>query len=514
MTQTFNPYAMCLIYLETDAEDKEDRVRDILEMFFRARFRSTAVLVHENQSLFNLFTFNFTPFVKETCEAPNTLNLVDRCVRGKMLNNSKTYFEKIHITDFSNCSLNIVTKPYPPFVINDKRGFEIDLLKIIGENLNVRFRINVHEDENWRESTNNTREGLINYVLEKKYLGIGNIGIGNILDNELEFSYSYHLEPIVFVVPIARDIPRWRILTVIFTTQMWGICIATIVVFGCGFCLNKKHENYKNPFLTSFQISITQPVHVFPKNDINRILFAALSVLSIMLTSAYTCTLIKDLKNPMKEHQISKNKEILQLSETLRYKFGGESIYKQLFDKEIIETNYQTMSGVNDTTKYWIKEVAEKKILWTLSSAHYVRYLIAINSDVTNEGDDQPKVYVAKFHFSSYPLSIVARKGHFMLNSINEVLKKMLVSGLVDFSWRKYERKILEEESRDSRIDTVPCEPLSIQHLQGAFVVLVFGYIFGVLMLVVEVFIKKIKLHNKIVGIRKSIIKKILKKNK
>lgn len=418
-----------------------------------------------------------------------------------MLDIQRRYFYTGLKFDLKNCSLGVVAMPYKPFVINKTDGIEIRVLKGIERALKIHFNITVSKvSSSWGEQTaNGTWTKNLGLVYEKKYFGIGNVDIGRDIDIEdFVFSYSYHTEPLVFVVPIAQFVPEWRILTAIFTKEMWSICLGVIIVFGLIFYfLSIKSERttiyFQQPFVSSLQVFISYPASRQPKNELLRIFYLSLSVFSILIYSAYTCSLINYLKNPIREYQPQENRDILDTSGNYKYYIGGIKKYESVFNLSRLEhETYHTESHENDTVDYWLGKVAYERNIWTVSSSFYAKYLIAENSNVTTDQNGKPKVFVFKNKLMSYSIGMIARKGHPMLKKFDTVIKRMLYGGLVIHYCNEYFRDIDAATSADLSEDT-SLKPLTVNHIQGPFFILFCGYILGFVTLILEIVIFKFK---------------------
>ncbi|KAI2474161.1 Ionotropic receptor 60a.1 [Diabrotica virgifera virgifera] len=487
--EMYNPRAKILLYIELDQMKKEDMVYSTLLYFFKNYFFKSIVLTYSQDYTFNLYTLNITGKPNQVCGVDPELYIIDQCSNGKMKNPLKEYFNKSIENSFSSCILNVITKPYQPFVINENEGFEIDLIKVVAVSLNIKLNITLDTaSTSWGQKVNDSWVGLVKCICNDGYLGIGNIAYGLFLDGQLTFLGLNHVESLVIVVPIAQYVPRWRILTAIFTVEMWGICAGTVIFFALSFYLS---GNRKHSFLTAFQIIISHAVDKFPKRNVHKIFFTGLSVLSIVLSSAYTSSILKYLKNPMKEHQVSKFAELTAYS-----KWGGLSDYKQFFHNKRVHDGYESLSPDIENVEYWLSRVGEDRDTWTLASETYVKYLIAIDSNVTVDKDGQPKIYSFKKPANTYMLSIMLQRGNYFNPHFKLLIRKMFRFGIIDYHWKTYKNKILRSNVKYHRPLGHP-KSLALNDIQGAFALLVFGYVCALLVIALELIYKKINLHKK-----------------
>lgn len=99
----------------------------------------------------------------------------------------------------------------------------------------------------------------------------------------------------------------------------------------------------------------------------------------------------------------------------------------------------------------------------------------------------RPKIYILDNVLISYRSRIVMPKGHYLLNTIDTLLDIFKDCGFMD-KWvdnysKKLERlRILQRDTSQSP-ETVE---LSLRHLQGAFCILLLGYLCGLVTFVLE----------------------------
>lgn len=417
-------------------------------------------------------------------------------ILGKMKDRARRYFYSGLGFNLLGCTMGVVAMPYAPFVIDNSTGFEVEILKDIGNTLNINFNITLANfSEGWGYKTeNNTWSGSLKYIYDDMYIGIGNIDTGmHKGQNAFDFSQYYHMEPLVLVVPIAKYVPKWRVLVAIFTVQMWGICLATIVIFAIAFYCTSKytreiHRYKRDPFLSSYEIFIAHSVSRQPIGDISRVYFLSLSIFSIIIYSSYTCSLAYYLKNPIREKQPSTFADIYDDFGHFKYYVGGKEKYREMFNVSgnPLYDIYKSVDGVNDTIIFWLRRVAKERDLWTISSSFYANYLISNGSKEVCTDDGMPQIFVFKEKIISYPISMMFRKGHPLLYKISDIIQRLLYGGLVDFRCEKYLRDISKAKSNEIGDDT-SLEKLDIDHLQGAFAVLMLGYCGGVILFIAEI---------------------------
>lgn len=425
-----------------------------------------------------------------------------------MHNVQKQYYQEIENRNMLNCSVGVITTQQKPFVINKEVGFEIDVLKSIARIINVHLNITMDENltDTWGKEENDTWSGRLKYVYENYYLGVGNVETGMAYAaTDFSFSRFYHMEPLVMVVPIARYVPKWRVLIAIFTVEMWGICLAIIVFFAVGFYfaskIGREVQNFKtfgDCLFQSFQLIVYHAVPTQPINDFTRVFFVSLGIISIVMASAYTFSLVYYLKNPIREHQAKTMSDMMDSFGAYKYGIGGISRLRELFclssedeGSQLFEM-YQNASGDNDTLLYWITKVANDRNIWTVSSKLYVNYLLDKGSNATVDEEGKPKIYVFKKKLMSYSISLIMRKGHPLLKNIDYAIQRLTWAGLIAHMSDKYTQAIRRRNLANNDHDDTYA-PLAIENLQGAFALLALGCCLGFVSLLIECLVNKYK---------------------
>ncbi|KAJ8982858.1 hypothetical protein NQ317_002265 [Molorchus minor] len=493
-SNTFNPKALFLVYAEDNIGKYEQLAESILKKMWLRLLIRTVVLVPESLQKFKLYRLSSSTHGPYSCLSNITLAEEDVCIKGRMANIKKRYFEIKEKTNYLNCSLGVISEARSPFIINEEKGFEIDILRSIGSALNIHFNITVSHNmtDTWGAYVNDSWTGKLQLVFEDFYIGIGNIETGMSYATDFSFSRYYHMEPLVYVVPIAEYVPKWRVLVAIFSLEVWGICLGAIISFAASFYVSskfgKEHKQYKTlskALESSYQLIICHAISVQPTTDLTRVFFLAMNIFGIAIASAYTCSLVFYLTNPIKEHQPTDNNELLDIFGNLKYKIGGLSRYRELFNvtdnKRAYKVfrEYQTAVGANDTILYWINQVGTDRDTWTISSRLFADYLLSENSSVATHPNGRSKIFVFKNQLLSY--------------------SEIGGGGLVDHMCRKYTQAIKKRKSLDDGEDD-SIRPLSVDHLQSVFAVLVLGYMLGSVFLTLELIYYKLvaKKQNKI----------------
>nr|CAI5821960.1 unnamed protein product [Callosobruchus analis] len=500
---TSNPSANVLVYVD-NVDDYLVTAKEVLDRLIYYLFPYCALLLPGTDGDFYLVKRNLSSVGPAHCGSNEQLYITDECVGGKMMDIEKDYFDTGLGSNFHNCTLGVIAKEYQPFVINENEGFEIELLGIIGKRLNIHFNITVSNSSEWgKEVTDNDYTGDLEAMYEHMYLGIGNIDTGMGYEDDFVFSTSYHMEARSWVVPKARLVPKWRSFIAMFNLKIWGICLGSIFFYALMFYLTAKlsetvtaYKKLDTALEASFKV-ILSTSETQPKSDLTRMFFISLAVFGIILYSIYTVYLLKYLKNPIREHQYRRNFEIYDSSGNLRVGVGGIKRLKSLFNisepqvRKIYDAYQVADSGKHDTVLYWFKKVADERNIWTISNKLYSEYLLAHTKAVLNP-DGSPKVFIFREKLMTYSVSILARQGHPLIFMINRIIGQLMQGAIVQHLVDNQTSLIEIRKAKNNKEGVAQFSALSIDHLQGAFALLIVGCSIAFVSFIIELVVDEI----------------------
>lgn len=320
---SFNSEAFFIVYYTTKTVNKPNEViaKEAFKLIVGYSIRYVIVVIPKTLTTFEHYVFKMEAQEGEPCFSFSsyTSTMVHLCTPNTN-HHAKNIFSETVIKNYNKCYAPVQALPYPPFVIQQNLGVEIDILKLIGVMLNLTFIIQLYPNSTMHlgnQTPNGTWTDFLEPIFSDWQLGIGSIPPGSELTEDFTFSVPYTWNQNVYVVPIAALVPSWRVLMAIFTVPMWGICLAGLVGFAGGCYLVKNQDEMRvfqtvgGCILVAFQVVLAHPVSTHPRGDLVRVFFEGFAILCIILNCVYTCSLIYFLQNPVREHQISTQEEII-----------------------------------------------------------------------------------------------------------------------------------------------------------------------------------------------------------
>lgn len=435
----------------------------------------------------------------------NTVELYGVCADGN-LDFIGNLFRKRLPTNMKGCALNVWSTVMPPFVnpIGDySTGIEHVLLDTIGNFFNLEFIHNVTSMvRGEKDELNKTWDGLLGKLKDKEAdIVVGGIYPDNEVHQDFDSSISYLQDSYTWVVPRAKEMPKWRALTIIFESNIW---LATFVIYflcmGMWYILGNlsKEPQYQKTLihcaLNILYMNIGGSAYSRPRFQTLRVLFIFFNLYSIILITAYQTKLITVLTEPSYETQLDSVEELLESG----LQFGGLGELRGLFEANndtldrLIDERYISLENMDQA----LHKVIIDGNFSMLSSRLYLKYVSATKSEYNNR-NGEPAYHSFTQNVLSIPLEITTFRGFPFIERINKKIALLKASGLfskwVEDSSTEFKRKTAEVQRQSSAakiaIDDDEDVRLSLEHLQGGFSILRVGLGTGSVVFCIEFFL-------------------------
>lgn len=300
------------------------------------------------------------------------------------------------------------------------------------------------------------------------------------LFNVVEYTLFHVADDSRFWVPRASLIPNWQHIGKIFKNNIWLLIIITLFLnsflwFMCGKITNETIIHYRSLYLTilgSYKVllqgSISQPKHI-----LNRIVFIIWTLTSLLLFTAYQSQLISILTKPLYEHQISNVGELLQTDLIIGY--VPTFYYNQLNLSKM--QNSQLQISQCPLNELCLNRTAFQKDMAAIKGVKFTKYyMLKYFTDLNG------KELLVDLKDSSIPLlpKYCFRRGFPLLEKISNICLLLHSNGLID----KWEKELFQSYYLVN--NEYFQKPLTTEHLQGAFYLLLFGEIISILVFFLE----------------------------
>ncbi|XP_042858563.1 glutamate receptor ionotropic, delta-1-like, partial [Penaeus japonicus] len=401
------------------------------------------------------------------------------------------------------------------------RGFEITLLDELATAINFTYHYVRPEDGQWgRLTSNGTWTGMIGMVAtEKADFAVSDIGISTPREEAVDFTEPFIYDASELFTPLAKPLPQWLGPVRPFTAGVWLAVAAAVVTAGpfltlvvkfCAGSSNARVKWFQN--IANAVMFTTQPVFQRGNHrDIveapGRVFVGFWLLFSMILGITYSSSLISFLVSPGLQEPI-KNLEELVTSDIdwARVYYGGiqSTILEQATDPVMVALR----EGVNwrKSLENILKDVA-KGTTATWDNSITTRLLIAVKF---TDRRGRPKVHMPGFNVHVDRIAWPLLEHAPFKRRFDQLIDRVVQAGLVE----KWLQSLLFEEQRlvrqrgggdvsqelsdggDGGAEGGPVI-LSLEHFQGPFFVYVLGNLAGGLVLLFEMFVRRLFMREK-----------------
>lgn len=296
----------------------------------------------------------------------------------------------------------------------------------------------------------------------------------------------------VWVVLIADEIPNWRKIFLVFTPTVWTLTAmvylaSSVLVYFLGKAAvtndQKEHVLYR-----SFNGALFAMYGVFVVNSTGFAYTTRLrhfvifwSLFCIHWYTAYTTSLVSLMTSPIHVEKL-RNFDDLKRS---KFNFGMTLPTTKYFRSQNDNIGSFILENVQlcNSSKICLHRLTKEKKFAIAISQRYLEYAI---NEFKDEG--KPIVRVLDDKIVQTPIEMLMFKGNPLLNRFNDLLLRIGEAGLIS-AWTKQ----IQSDVVRQHYKTNENLALSLQHLQGAFFLLLFGLIISFLCFLTQILHYKLK---------------------
>jgi hypothetical protein len=209
----------------------------------------------------------------------------------------------------------------------------------------------------------------------------------------------------------------------------------------------------------------------------------------LLVNTAYQSSLISVLTNPQFEPAVDTVEKLLNSDMKYGYVAPIKPWYRRADDtasKTILKEGREC-----PTLHTCLKTIVSTKHFAVCGGGLHLLYL-SYKKEYSYSGEQ--KFIPFKDEVLSYLASMFFRSGSPFLESFNRIIYRLVESGLVDQFWEDIRRRHIGgvdedgdgDEDEDAEGDGSDAVVLTVDHLQGAFILLLLGLAFGLIVLIIE----------------------------
>ncbi|XP_068207781.1 ionotropic receptor 21a-like [Palaemon carinicauda] len=373
-------------------------------------------------------------------------------------------------------------------------GVEVEMLDAIALVLNYSYTLTTEPpDLKWGAFDNGSWTGMLGMVHRKdKNFTVNYFGITGERVNAFDASVSYWMEGFGMCMMSPPPLPKWRGLYYPFTPNIWlAVVLTTVFVI---ILMAVQDRLQPTPFLKSFgetwsymvRLNFNNSLPRLPHAQWQRIFVGFWCLYCFLIAAAYTANLIAFLTIPVFPLRIQTVKQLSESDYGVSMYDYGEFVPGALISSK--DRYYRTLGE-----KLELHPDYDGAVRLMLAGTHayiesysYNRILMSVEYQAKNSYMLREQLYPG--HLCWYFQKNTAWKYKFDWG-----IQRLVESGLIaywlkikneDFLGRDFERRQqLESEERSE-------QSLTLEHLQGAFFLLLIAWISSTIVLLVEI------LHN------------------
>lgn len=503
-SRSWNPSAKFLIMLFNFAADKLNKlfVEKITSCLFKYNVLNVVVIVPQSNNVRNGIVYGWRPYdppqycgyYNET--AYNRILIENTCEEGKLKNKNSVFGDKIP-TDMTGCVLYIIALRRQPFVSSDVDEANLEKV-LINEvvkpyRLTTSYRI-INSSRGEREDDGQWNGALKELTMKKGQILLGGIFPDFDVHEDFDCSIPYLADSYTWVVPRAYSTPPWVALVITFQKLVWYS-----VIIGFSTCAlfwrilgqisgdSRRNRSLKHCFLNAWICSLGYCAYIRPTKQSLRVFFIFFNIYCILIVTAYQTTLIYVLKTPTFQYQIKTIEDLVESG----MKFGG---FEELHDSFLNSSDpldsyiYDNWIDVTDLSMAMI-DVTVHRNFSLLCSRLELDYVSAVVPDLSDNFGNF-KYYAFSMNVFSVPMETVALRGFGYMRKISEGLSLFKQAGIneaVRKHFSSFNARRRAKLLRSLLWKKTDINSLSLQHLQGGFLILALGYATGTLVLALEV---------------------------
>ncbi|XP_070496146.1 glutamate receptor ionotropic, NMDA 1-like [Chironomus tepperi] len=474
-----------VILLDGSFED----VHEIFTNFWSKTIFNVMALMNNNGTLL----LSFEPFSNPQKCGDTSPKVINHFENGKF---SKNLLLKRTFDNMNRCRINVTTFSDGVAIMKVPisngsfilRGYEIRMINTISKMLN--FTLNLKFREGFQQWGIVYENGSATRSFSELKDGTTDILLGNLYLKESRFRYfdnsdTYMNYPIFFVLSPEEKLSSFEKLLSPLQTSVWmmvllTICIGMVVIV----TLNTKlkflrkfvyGEGVHHPVTNLFAVFIGAPQSVLPQRNFSRFILMKFMILSLVIRSVYQGSLYKFLQSDGRHKEPQSIDELIEKGYTFLISESNVDILRKYHPKMYIRSKLVEGNVENDLDAF------AGKTKRTASFASKIEIL-----SYSMQHNEFP-YKICKEYFFNINIAMFYNKNFFLKRAIDEALQKILIHGFMEHWTKEFDR------TDKWKIKDKNPMVLTVDHLSGAFHVLLIGNMAGIVAVLIENYAYRLK---------------------
>lgn len=500
---TWNPAAKFIVISASYYQDHYDVAAHIVQVMWKLKIINAVILLPKTDNSVFYNVYSWLPYNEGKCGVEfSEVKIIDLCAFGNFSKGINWFPNRIP-NDLKKCEVKVRTIIWPPFVNYPIRripntnqyefqtGIEIKIMNTIAKaaNFTVNYTLSDRMQDWGGIGANNTSTGMMaSLINEEVDIGMCSLSATILRHLSFESSLPYIEEALTFCVPQSDLKPYWMKVMAILSIEVLlscFICIMLITIISVHLARNENAEantykEYTSNILNILCMLMSSPVFMLPKTGPVRFLIMTWVIFCLNLNTIYQTSLISVLSSRTYEQKLTTVEDLINSNLDIYILSTDKKFFRE--DSSTITKIVKSKSKECNDMEECLAEVAFKKDAAMLTPRTYYRYIS--NKYIADDG--HALVFCFRENMVSYQIEMLMRKGFVLRNRINEILDRIISSGLIPM-WTK-------ETFREGFIEKSGVKKLS-NAMTLSQILFVF-YIYGIAMLVsVFVFIGELLVY-------------------
>ncbi|KAG5684345.1 hypothetical protein PVAND_013580 [Polypedilum vanderplanki] len=495
----FNYGGYYVIIFENGTKEDSHEIFTLLWEFY---IHNINLLRRENNTI---IVETFIPFQPSKCNQTEPVEIA-KYKNGKFITKPENFFPQkfknfhrcpIKIPSFESSTPAILKRVLPDGTI-EHYGRDVTNYRTLAEKLNLTLSIKfLNQYGSWGSIlSNGTVTGAIGLVSRKEAdFTLGNLLLKYERTQIMDYSNSYFLNSIVWIIPKGEPLSSFRKLIRPFDFWVWVFLIVTIFIGGITVLLILYQsisikefvfgEGVNTPFMNILLALFGVAQHKLPKRNFARFLLMSFMLFCLVIRSLYQGSVFQFLQASDREPEVASVEEMVKKGFT----FYMHSSYDEYTRENILMKNHRKIiqpSEMNVIMNKTLEEGFKGTLLVSILDALYKNKLRAAKHEEL--------LAVCKEFYMMTHISVYFPKNSYLVEPIDELLINFQSAGLLDF-WSSneisYKFLIYNDESNELK-------PMSIQHFSSTFQIWMISCCVAFVVFFLELFWKFFKTFKKI----------------
>ena len=500
--KSWNSRARFVIVVDEILPDPRHAAEGILKEVEHFKIFNVVVVIPSNELFRALDLYTWYPYELPSgqCGKFKEPVFLDHWImegKGRPLRNVSLFPPKIP-HNFGGCRIRAAVLPNKPFVMSVKRRVYNENISLYEEGPEIRLFLFIVEAMNLSvvftppdklkgispvKLENGSWTGALGKVLDKK-ADIAFSGLSINLERFIYFDITevYYFSGLLWIVPCPGPLERVTSISRVFSASLWLFTLI-VIIMSAGFMYSvstwlpkciKESDHYRtisNCFYNVWATFLGISVPKMPVTDHLKIFFVMLVWYSLAMNTVFQAFLTTCLIEPEFQKQITSLKDLIESGIEYGYYPRIDVLLSNTSDwgfKEILSNRIPCYSNSCVTRAIWKKDFA------TISDTMYVEYTKA---SAAHDSYGRSTVCSFKQESKVRLVAMYLQKGSFLTEDINHVINVAIEAGLNNFWWINIldtlRNKAVRDEGRALMDDYTV---LLLEHLEGAFYLLLLGH--------------------------------------